>query len=124
MSYTTKDVDRAVVFDGYSYTYKRYDGEVREIHTKGWHELEEALEYSNARVHLPGVGVATLVETYGGMDQGEERWFVFKVTDADGEERLFRRNGYYASYDGSYFDGPTEEVKSVAKVVNVFEAVA
>lgn len=116
----------------------------------GWHELLDGLETTsqwvvvpegtpNAHrfsggiwkslvplevpgVAIPGIGQAVLVEDHGGSEgSGEERWFVFEVTDPEGNKRIFRRDGYYASFDGSYFDGPTEEVKPVEKLVTVWE---
>lgn len=45
------------------------------------------------------------VENYGGEGQGDEYWVVISVTDIDtGETKFIRNNGWYASYDGGYFD--------------------
>ncbi|ANA86183.1 hypothetical protein SEA_LOZINAK_19 [Gordonia phage Lozinak] len=74
-------------------------------------------------VAIPGVGHAVMVEQHGGEGQGDEYWYVFKITDDAGNERLFRRNGWYQSYDGGSYDGPTEEVKPVQKTITVFESV-
>jgi len=76
-----------------------------------------------AGVTIPNVGQATLVEEFGGEGMGDQLWFVFKITDDAGNERLFRRNGWYQSYSGGEFDGPTEEVKPVEKVVTVYKAI-
>lgn len=125
VSYTVQELNEAVE-EGFIYTYLNHKNEPREIAAEGWRELNEALFYfgRNARVVIDGIGTLGGVEDHGGGEgDGEERWYVFSVTDAAGE-RLFRRNGYYASYDGSHFDGPTEAVAPVQKTVTVYEAVA
>lgn len=71
---------------------------------------------------LPNIGWVTIVDYFGGEGEGDQYWFVFQVEDADGT-RLFRRNGWYQSYDGGHYDGPTEEVKPVEKTITVFEAI-
>lgn len=49
--------------------------------------------------------VIDTVECYGGEGQGDEYWVVISVTDKDTSETKFiRNNGWYASYDGGYFD--------------------
>lgn len=70
---------------------------------------------------LPGIGWATILEDFGGEGQGDQYWFVFQVEAEDGSTRIFRRNGWYASYSGGDYDGPTVEVKPVEKVVTVWE---
>lgn len=52
----------------------------------------------------------------GGEGSGEERWIVIKV---DG--RLFRKDGYYMSYEGSTFDSELREVSPVVKEVTFYE---
>lgn len=56
------------------------------------------------------------VDDYGGMDMGSELWVVFKIGD-----QLFKKSGWYASHDGSYWDGDLSEVKPVQKTITVFE---
>lgn len=68
-------------------------------------------------VDLPGIGRAELIDEHGGMDQGSSYYFVFTVTDAAGKVRTFKRDGWYASHDGGYYDGPTYEAKPVERVV-------
>lgn len=124
MTYTIAELNEAVQDKGFSYLYTSYQGQTRQCTGGGWHELEEALEHSSAKAVLPGIGTATIVESYGGGEgSGEERWFVFKVTDDAGDERTFRRNGYYASFIGSEFDGPTDQVAPAEKTITVWEAV-
>ncbi|QAU06537.1 hypothetical protein SEA_WILLIAMBOONE_16 [Gordonia phage WilliamBoone] len=71
-------------------------------------------------VDIPGVGNAVLVEEFGGEGQGDQLWFVFKITDAAGDVRYFRRNGWYQSYSGGEYDGPTEEVEPAEKTITVW----
>lgn len=70
----------------------------------GYDDLKELLEASQDRgVVIPGFGIAHFVEAYGGEGQGEQYWFVFKLV-TDPQERYFKADGYYASYDGGYYD--------------------
>lgn len=108
MSYTVKELDEA-------------------IEKNSWYDFHDSLWYwgeDNVRsVDIPGIGQATLLEDHGGGEgSGEERWFVFKVVDKDGE-RIFRRNGAYYSFVGSEFDGPTDEVKAEQKLFTVWTKV-
>lgn len=123
MSYTIRELNEAVT-EGFRYSYLNTRQELVEYDVSGWGELVEALFWTDsANVELDGIGTITGIEDHGGGEgSGEERWFVFKVTDSAGEERVFRRNGYYASFYGSDFDGPTEEVYPVQKTVTVWEA--
>lgn len=140
MSYTVDELNTAIEED----TEERWEGNwygfydrAENTHeyvkvpegTKGAHSFdggktfEKYLPKAEPGVEIPGLGRAHLVEDHGGGEgSGEERWFVFAVTDAGGNVRHFRRNGYYASFVGSNFDGPTEEVRSVEKLVSVWEA--
>lgn len=59
----------------------------------------------------------TVVKDHGGGEgSGEERWVVIEV-----DSRLFRKEGYYASYHGSDFDGDFREVYAVTKPVVFYE---
>ena len=79
--------------------------------------IRDPLEVPGAEI--PGIGQAVLVDDFGGEGQGDQYWFVFKVTNADGE-RFFRRNGYYASFHGGDYDGPTDEVVAREKTIKVW----
>ncbi|ANA86355.1 hypothetical protein BH762_gp012 [Gordonia phage OneUp] len=72
---------------------------------------------------IPGIGLATLERTHGGEGEGDQYWFVFKITDDDGNVRYFRREGWYASYDGGHYDGPTVEVRPAEKVITVYKKI-
>lgn len=45
------------------------------------------------------------------------------MLDEAGDERLFRRNGWYASYSGGYFEGPTEEVAEAQQLITVYNPI-
>ncbi|AUE23528.1 hypothetical protein SEA_TONIANN_18 [Gordonia phage Toniann] len=80
--------------------------------------VERKLGYTGQEI--PGVGIATLVEDFGGEGQGDKLWFVFKITDANGGERYFRKSGWYQSYSGGEYDGPTVEVEPAEKTITVW----
>lgn len=109
MSYTVEDLDKAIE----EYFPNRW--------SDAWKAFHSSIEYDTALI--PGVGEAILVDQFGGEDQGSQYWIVVKITDADGGERFFRRDGYHQSHDGSYLDGPTEEVSATPKVVTVYQNV-
>lgn len=59
------------------------------------------------------------VATGGGMDKGINGYTVIKVvTD---EVQYFRKDGYYASYDGFEWDGDFYQVYPYEKTITVFE---
>lgn len=49
------------------------------------------------------------VEDHGGEGQGEDYWVVFSADDGE-TKRYFMANGYYASYEGSTWEGNIYEV--------------
>jgi hypothetical protein len=138
MTYTVEDLDAAVeeAFDdwhdfidateqtkeylevpaGTEGGYERQYGEL-----KGKWVAPFDLEVPGALLDLGEVvAQAVTVDRFGGEGQGDDYWAVFKVT-VDEVDRYFKRNGYHVSHDGSYFDGPTEEVRSVEKTITVWE---
>ena len=137
MSYTIKQLEAAIEDESTEWegSWDEF-GYVADSSTK-WTEVDA--DYPDARqmkdgsfyahiplevagVAIPGIGQARTVEDFGGKGQGENRWIVFKVTNAEGE-RLFRKSGYYASFYGTDWDGELEEVVAKEKTVTVFEAV-
>lgn len=64
---------------------------------------------------IPKVGKVRLVDSFGGEGQGDEYWMVIEVEMADSSIRLFKKPGYYQSFDGGHYDGDLFEVR--AKVV-------
>lgn len=100
-------------------------------------DFKDALEMAKDGVTITDLGVARLVSDYGGEGQGDAYWFVVKVTpilsaedqsDVDKgrafepESRYFKVDGYYASYDGGYYD-TLYEVKPKKVVVTQFEEI-
>lgn len=63
---------------------------------------------------------AKRVASYGGEGEGDQYWLVLSVSDGE-TTRYFRKDGYYASYDGGYLDGDTSEVKPQEKRVIFYE---
>lgn len=75
-------------------------------------------------VNLEGIGTVRQVERHGGGEgDGERYWIVISVTDPEGNVRLFQRNGWYASFNGGYLDGPTVEVEEAVKQVTYYRAI-
>jgi hypothetical protein len=74
------------------------------------------LGYLNASgkygVEIDGIGTAFLEAEHGGEGQGDQYWFVFKLVEqrdnvvgaGEPQARYFKADGYYASYDGGYYD--------------------
>jgi hypothetical protein len=63
---------------------------------------------------------AKIVEDVGGEGQGDTRYVVFSLSDGT-NTRYFRKDGYYASYDGSTWDGEFREVTPIDRVVTFYE---
>ena len=57
---------------------------------------------------------------YGGEGCGDSYWFVFSL-EYENEKKYFRRNGWYASYNG-YEWNDYEEVKPVETTICVYES--
>lgn len=65
---------------------------------------------------IPQLGRVAQVEQVGGMDQGTHAHVVLRVGS-----RLFRKDGYHQSHDGTYYDGAFYEVSRREKTVTVYE---
>lgn len=63
---------------------------------------------------------AKVVAEYGGEGQGDDYWVVISLSDGL-FTRYFRRDGWYASYDGGYLDGETYEVRPQQKLVTFYD---
>lgn len=104
------------------------DDEDNEVEEWGWHEFIDAVDpwYAERNsvkpgLDLPGVGRITLEKQFGGEGQGDQYWFVIRVENGDDPVRLFKQDGWYASFDGGYYDGDFTEVKPVEKTVVFYE---
>lgn len=83
--------------------------------TSLWHELKsEGSKGTNGKWH------AKVEAEYGGEGQGDQYWMVVSVSDGE-TTRYFRRDGWYASYDGGTLDGEIHEVTPKEKVVTFYE---
>jgi hypothetical protein len=66
---------------------------------------------------IEGLGRVEFVEQVGGGEgEGEHVHLVLRVGD-----RYFKKEGYYASYDGTTWDGDFREVKPAEKTIMVYE---
>lgn len=122
---SARDIEE--IFENHEFVYEgirsKYYGELagqpyRDVET-GWDQWEEV---GSEGERVDGLGLVHLIEDFGGGEgSGETRYLVFSVTSEDGSERFFKKNGYYASHDGSYFDGSFDEVVPVRKTITVYE---
>lgn len=89
-----------------------------------WQDLDN-LEYQfgdyGRPIELHGRLVELVESDTGGEGHGEDIYMVFKTTDADGTVQYWRKDGYYASYDGSDWDGDFREVRPQERVVTFYE---
>lgn len=104
------------------YTYTNHKGEQVTHHYEartdsGWDMVEE---YAGGDGYDLPIGHLTLIDSFGGEGQGDSYWMVLRLTQGD-VERTFKMDGWYASHDGGYYDGPFTEVKPVQKMITVWE---
>lgn len=100
------------------------DAEVESLSAKQIEALIEADENSSwwelhdgDAVRIDGLGPVKHVAKHGGNEgSGEEMWFVIRIGS-----RLFKKSGYHASWDGSNWDGPFEEVRERERMQTVYE---
>lgn len=93
---------------------------------RGWKGLDAYLS-SGATAHIPGHGNIRLVTKVGGEEgQGEHMHMVLAVTSPDGACRLFRKDGYWTSYDhdGGVWDGRFFEVRETRELRTVYREIA
>lgn len=88
--------------------------------------LDEQRVWQHAKYEASGPytidGFTAKVEAqYGGEGEGDQYWMVISISDGN-TTRYFRRDGWYASYDGGYLDGDTYEVSPKEKVITVYES--
>lgn len=85
----------------------------------GWYNLYERLY--NSTISANGYTI-TLEEDFGGEGMGDNRYLVIKFSSPDGDF-YFRKDAYYASYDGTTWDGYFYAVTPKQKTITVFERV-
>lgn len=75
---------------------------------------------------VEGLGTVFTVHEWGGEGEGDSYGFVLKVLAPSDVAlppivRYFEMSGYWASYDGGYYDGELKEVKPVVREVTFYE---
>ena len=74
---------------------------------------------------VDGLGEVEFVESTGGEDEGSYASIILKVTSGCAgcgqSTRYFKKEGYYASYEGYEWDGEFKEVFPTQKTITVFE---
>ncbi|WP_099021224.1 hypothetical protein [Mycolicibacterium palauense] len=120
MSYTVEDLDASIASGSWD------DNDIPDRYgcCDGWDDFLEELEWGKKCVDIPDIGIAELSEQFGGEGQGDQYWAVVKILGEKGETRYFRRDGWYASFDGGYYEGPTDEVYPATETVTVWKTVA
>lgn len=119
-----RDVERALAKFGYEEGPDVFEEEFPEHPSYGsydteWDELSYMLDKKGG-VDVPGLGLVEKVDDYGGEGQGDDLWFVIKVTFPVGDDKFYRKSGYWVSHDGSYWDGEFEEVTPKQKTITVW----
>ncbi len=56
-------------------------------------------------VNFPGIGRVRSIDESDNDDWSGEIYFVVEVSHEDGSVAHFRKDGFYYSHDGSYWDG-------------------
>lgn len=104
-----------------------------EYDTEHWGELAYSLSSTyewdsktNSRREIEpgedfeGMRIVCVQDVGGGEGSGEVRFAVFSFTDETGT-KYFRKDGYYASYNGTTWDGDFREVTPQDRVVTFYE---
>lgn len=88
-----------------------------------WSALVEYLDNwrgENDWKQVGGVGLVRLAASQtGGEGEGEYCYLIFELEDG----RFFRKEGYYASFHGTDWDGYFCEVAPAERVITVYEPV-
>lgn len=110
---TTQELDQ-MINDGVEYHYTNYRGDARTMTVDSWDTIKHDIGQDGFDTPL---GRLAVVDEFGGEGQGDEYWIVVSLTDSEGNVQLFRKSGWYASYDGGYLDGATEEVEVYERTI-------
>lgn len=107
-----------------------YDDEYYDTEREEYVPVSEIMNFDVDRIwqNLHGEGgkgtrdgwTGEIVTSYGGEGEGDQYWMVISVSDGK-TTRFFRKDGWYASYDGGYLDGDTREVKPAERMVVFYE---
>jgi len=112
-----------------SWTGEDWAGELREAYdideADDWSALSDngsawqEAKYESSEDTLDNL-TAKVVSEYGGEGKGDQYWMVVSLSDGE-TTRYFRKDGWYASYDGGSLDGDTYEVKPAERLVTYYE---
>jgi len=114
MTFTVKDLNEAVDNDKVTASYTHWKSGEVETEVIGWADFDE-----HSKVEFEDIGTAEIVETAGGEGEGDSAHIIFKIRG-----RHFMKTGYYASFDGFYWDdGRLFEVEPYEKTVTAWREV-
>lgn len=114
----SNDADSGYYFDDEQVEWHHFE----EILTESYRDEQGKYRSKFADHVIPGLGTLTgLVVDGGGEGSGEYCELVFQITAPDGAEQIFRKEGYYASFHGTDWDGDLFEVLPVDRVVRFYE---
>ena len=84
----------------------------------GWHAISYAEPGAISEIPLRGEKVKAIYidGESGGEGSGESVWTIIRVG-----VQFFKKTGYYASYDGTHWDGDVTEVKRKQRTVTFYE---
>lgn len=124
MSFTARELEHLIEddetngVDGLFYVYAN-GNEERLADRYAWSELG----WGVGVIRLNGQEYTwTAVKDIGGEGQGDYAAVIFAVETPEGR-RLFRKEGYYSSYDGTDWDGDFAEVEEFEKTVTDYRKV-
>lgn len=109
MSYTAKELEEATIE-----FFNTTDDSDDYGNVWGWFKSEGGWGEEDTYLDVPGFGKLKYEDSFGGEGQGDDYWVVVKL-----EDRYFRVNGWYSSWEGGELDGTLEEV--TPKEVKVIE---
>lgn len=111
------------VFKGYNPPWTSADGFYStpggDWEAEGWDAWAEQ-DTSTEAVMVDGLGLVSMVQSFGGEGQGDEYYIIFHV-DAGEWEQYYKLGGYYSSYDGGYYEGPLYKTTPVVREVTFWE---
>ena len=93
------DPERLERFRRYNWFTEEYPEPIAHFDEIGWGELV----YEIYDVELNGFKFKSL-DSHGGEGQGDHMHWVFSITDPEGNVTYWKKDGYWVSHDGSYWD--------------------
>ena len=110
------------VFRGYNPPWTSRDGTYStpggDWEASGWDSWAE--RDTDTPVDVEGLGMVSVVTSYGGEGQGDDYYMIFYV-DAGEWEQHYKLDGYYSSYDGGEYQGPLCKTYPVVREVTFWE---